>query len=119
MYIVRILSFTDAAGPKPYLSFGFIDFLDTAHDPRSFSDLVFYTTGLCIIKIEVVPAVTFRHPYDFLLAVQVMTESLTCIIYECFALFIHDSGCFAGISVYAYNPQLLVTTLIVEESKPF
>ena len=45
MYIVRVFSFMDAAGSKPYLPFDLIDFLDTANDPWPLSNLVFYTAG--------------------------------------------------------------------------
>ena len=76
---VRILAGIHAAGAEPDLPLDGIDVLHGAHDPLAFGDLVLHRAGGAVVEIQMVPAVAFRHPDDFLAVVHVVAELLAGI----------------------------------------
>src|SRR6185503_1309293 len=61
-----------ASRTKPDLTVCLIDALHTAHDPLAARDLVFHRAGRAVVKIEMRPAISFRHPDDLFTVVYVV-----------------------------------------------
>src|SRR4030042_3345943 len=118
MYVIRILLRLNSAGLKPDLPFFLIYVLNSADNPPAPGYLVFNTSSLGVVEIEMVPAVPLRHPDNFVRFVEVMTELFAGVVDESLALFIDDGTGLTRRGIHTYDTQYLVTSLVIEEREP-
>ena len=112
---VRILSGIHAARAEPDLALVFVDAEHVAHDPFALGDLLLDRAGDAVIEIQVVPAVAFRHPDDFLAVGDVEAVTLARVRKERFRLLADDRSRLAGQAVDRNDAIDLMTALVVFE----
>ncbi len=117
MDVVRVLAWMDAAGAEPDLPLGLVHAIDTANNPGTFGDLVLYLPGLGVVKIEMVPAVAFRHPDQFAGTVEVVQEILARVVDERGALLLDDRLDRTACGIDREEPQDLMAALVIDEGE--
>jgi len=114
---IRVLTLIHATSQKQHLASLIIHLNHTPHHPLAFGDLIFHLAGAAVIKIEVVPAIAFGHPDDFLTVVQVMAIFFAGVEKESRTLFIDQSSSRAARRVHLDYPINLVAPLVVFKSE--
>ena len=70
---VRILSRNQSAGLEHNLPLGVVHKHDIAHQPFALGDLILHLAGDAVVQVQMLPAVAFRRPDDFLAVVHIVT----------------------------------------------
>src|SRR5262249_14701582 len=96
---VRVFARIHAAGLEPYLALLLVHFLDAAHDPIAFRDLILHLASHAVVKIEMAPSVALRHPDDLPAVGQIVAVLLSRIAEEGLRLFADDGARLAGAGV--------------------
>jgi hypothetical protein len=76
---------------------------------------VSFTVRLQIDEVEVVPAVAFAHPDEFVGVVEVLDEGLVVVVEESLAFLVHHRGDFPGLGVDREKSHNGVAALVVAE----
>ena len=113
--MIRILIRHDTAGAEEHLPTLRVHMLNAADHPISTGDLILHRALTGIVKVEVIPAVAFRHPDQLPSIVQAMQETFAGVIDEGGTLFVHDSPRFTRVRFHGNHAQHLVAPLVVKE----
>ena len=119
MQIVRVLLRVNPAGLKPNDALFFIDKIHLANHPLALGDFVFHLTCSSIKQIQMIPAVSLRHPNHFLRILQMTAKLFVSVVNESGAGLVDDGSRGAGESVHADDSERLMASLIVKKIQLF
>ena len=117
MNIIRVLMRIQAAGFKPDMAFFFIHLTDSTHHPLSLRELPLELPCLGIQEIEVVPAISLRHPENFPSFLHEIVRVFVGVINEGRTLLVDQGGHRAIGHGNGHHTQDLMPPLIVEEGE--
>lgn len=115
--VVRILIGINPSELKPDLALFVIDAIDFVDDPFAFGDLVFGRAGFTVEEVEVIPAVAFGHPDDFLGFLKPMVVFFSGVADESLRGFGDERGGLAGFRIDGDDAEDLMSALVVEEGE--
>ena len=117
MDVVGVLLRIHAAGAEPDLLLFGIDAVHPAHHPFSPGDLVDQFSARGVEEIEVIPAVSLRHPDDLTTVIEVVMKEFLEVVEKGFGRILDQGSGFAGPGVHRHDAHDLVSALIVEEGE--
>ena len=115
--VVRILIGINPSELKPDLALFVVDAIDFVDDPFAFGDLVFGRAGFAVEEVEVIPAVAFGHPDDFLGFLKPMVVFFSGVADESLRGFGDKRGGLAGFRIDGDDAEDLMSALVVEEGE--
>src|SRR5262245_43226596 len=116
--MIGVLPGTQSHRAEPHLPLYFIETVYATDDPIALRDLALQPSVCGIEQVQVVPAVSLRHPDELVRLVELTQEELLAVVDERGATLLHNRSGLATPGVDRYDPQDLMTALVVQEREP-
>src|SRR5262249_11343573 len=110
---IRILPGIHPARLEPDLVLLSVDFFNPSHGPLAPGYLVLNFSAHTIVKVQVIPAVALRHPYDFLTVGQIVAVLLAGVAKEGLRLFADNRARSARCRVHFDYAVDLMSSLVI------
>ena len=91
--------------------------IDVAHDPVPLRNRILQLATLQIKAIEMIPPISFRHPYQLRFIIQIITKLLVGVVDESRAPFLNHCANITSKPIHTKHPQHLMPTLVIDEVK--
>src|ERR1700685_2384634 len=109
---VRVFAFLAAVGQEIDAAIFFVNRDDAAHPPGAVGQLAFELAGLCVVEIDMVPAIALGSPNDFsgIVSKLILSFARIDVVRRFFA---NQRFLLAGCRVYFAKFDGLLSTLVI------